>query len=204
MKKTYRKYSVLILAACLPGLLAVVRPAYSDYKAGVQAYNHYDYQTARREFTQAAGKGHIEAQYYLGEIYEGGIGVPIDYPQAVEWYTQAAQQQHAAAQARLARLYLMGWGTKRDANSAFSWYLRSAENGYPLAQFETGLMYARAQGTPLNKIEAYRWLTTAASYGDPKAMVQRDRLSGAMTPVEMSRASHLASEWEYARERQPH
>ena len=98
----------------------------------------------------------------------------------------------------------MGWGTKRDANSAFSWYLRSAENGYPLAQFETGLMYARAQGTPLNKIEAYRWLTTAASYGDPEAMDQRDRLAGAMTPVEITRASRLASEWENARERQRH
>ena len=196
MKTAHSKYRVFLLSLVLVG-----QPAYPDYGTGLYAYNHYDYQTARKEFTLAAMDGHIEAQYYLGEIYEGGIGVPIAYEQAVEWFTQAARQEHAGAQARLAELYLKGWGVKQDVNTAFSWYLRSAENGYPLAQFETGLMYANGQGTPVNKMEAYRWLTIAASYGDPEAMDARNQLADTMTPVEISRAGHLAREWEFAREK---
>ena len=189
-----------------PFILLIVIQLYSmavhaDFNRGVFAYNNYDYQTARNEFRLAAVDGHIEAQYYLGEIYEGGIGVPIDYKQALNWYGRAAKQEHAGAQGRLGALYMNGWGVKHDVNSAFKWYLRSANNGYPLAQFEVGLMYAQGQGTPVSKIEAYRWLTIAASYGDPEAMDVRKNLAVDMTLAETSRASHLASEWEFARER---
>ena len=191
----------------IPFIFLIVIQLYSmavhaDFNRGVFAYNNYDYQTARNEFKQAAVDGHIEAQYYLGEIYEGGIGVPIDYKQALNLYGQAAKQEHAGAQGRLAALYMNGWGVKRDVNSAFKWYLRSANNGYPLAQFEVGLMYAQGQGTPASKIEAYRWLTIAASYGDPEAMDVRKNLAVDMTPDETSRASHLASEWEFTREKE--
>jgi TPR repeat protein len=190
-----------------PFILLIVIQLYSmavhaDFDRGIYAYNHYDYQAARNEFKLAAVDGHAEAQYYLGEIYEGGVGVPIDYRQAFNWYWRAARQEHAGAQARLALLYTNGLGVARSLEDSFYWYLRSAENGYPLAQFEVGLMYARGQGTPVNKIEAYRWLTTAASYGDPEAMDVREKLTAGMTRVETSRASLLASEWEFAREKE--
>jgi len=190
-----------------PFILLIVIQLYSmavhaDFNRGVFAYNNYDYQTARNEFRLAAVNGHAEAQHYLGEIYEGGIGVPIDYKQAFNWYGQAAKQEHAGAQARLALLYMSGLGVAHSSEDSFYWYLRSAENGYPLAQFEVGLMYAQGQGTPVSKIEAYRWLTIAASYGDPEAMGVRKSLAVDMTSAETSRASHLASEWEFAREKE--
>lgn len=201
MKTTCSIKKVLLSAGCLLYLVSVAQPVYPGYEAGLHAYNHYDYQTARIELKLAAVDGHAEAQYYLGEIYEGGVGTPMDYIQAFEWYSQAAKQEHAGAQDRLAVLYMNGWGVRRDVNSAFKWYLRSANNGYPLAQFEVGLMYAQGQGTPVSKVEAYRWLTIAASYGDPEAMDVRKNLAIDMTPAETSRASHLASEWEFAREK---
>ena len=193
----------------IPFILLIVIQLYSmavhaDFNRGIFAYNNYDYQTARNEFRLAAVDGHAEAQYFLGEIYEGGIGVPIDYKQAYNWYGQAAKQEHAGAQARLASLYMSGLGIVRSLEDSFYWYLRSAENGYPLAQFEVGFMYARGQGTLVSKIEAYRWLTTAASYGDPEAMDVREKLAAGMTYVETSRASRLASEWEFAREKEKH
>ena len=203
MMNLNRQAAFFIYALAL-GAALFCRQLHADYDRGLYAYTHYDYQTARKEFTLAALNGHSEAQHYLGEIYEGGVGVPIDYGQAFAWYSQAAQQEHAAAQARLAALYLKGWGVKQDAGRAFSWYLRSAGNGYPLAQFETGLMYAYGQGTTLSKSEAYRWLSIAASYGDPEAMGVRQRLAAGMTPAEISTASRLASDWETARERERH
>ena len=184
---------LLGLTMFCPGLLA-------DYTRALYAYNHYDYDTARKEFTLIAMNGHKDAQYYLGEIYEGGVGVPADYKRAFDWYEQAAQQQHAQAQSRLATLYLTGRGVEQDNTDAFDWYLRSAENGYPLAQYEVGMMYSRGKGVPLNRIKAYKWLTIAASYGDPEAMTVRRRVSDGMTSADITVATRMASDWERERE----
>ena len=173
---------------------------FADYTKALYAYNHYNYDTARKEFTLVAMNGHKDAQFYLGEIYEGGVGVPADYERAFDWYAQAAQQQHARAQSRLATLYLTGRGVEQDNTDAFDWYLRSAENGYPLAQYEVGMMYSRGQGVPLNKIKAYKWLTIAASYGDPEAMAVRGRVSGDMSLTDIAVATRMASDWESNRE----
>lgn len=184
----------------LVGMLMFCPLLLADYTRALYAYNHYDYETARNEFTLVALSGHKDAQYYLGEIYEGAIGVPADYERAFDWYEQAAQQQHARAQFRLATLYLTGRGVEQDDTHAFSWYLRSAENGYPLAQYEVGGMYARGQGVPLNRIEAYKWLTIAASYGDPEAMAGRGQVSGVMSPADSAAAAQMARDWEHDRE----
>lgn len=186
--------------ALLLGLTMFCPVLLADYTRALFAYKHYDYETARKEFTLVAKNGHKEAQYYLGEIYEGGVGVPADYERAFDWYEQAARQQHAQAQSRLATLYLTGRGVDQDDTDAFDWYLHSAENGYPLAQYEVGMMYSRGQGVPLNRIKAYKWLTIAASYGDPEAMAVRGRVSGDMSPVDIAVATGMASDWERDRE----
>jgi len=184
----------------LLGMIMFSPALHADYTRALYAYNHYDYETARNEFTLAAVNGHKDAQYYLGEIYEGGVGVQADYERAFDWYEQAAQQQHARAQFRLATLYLTGRGVEQDDTHAFNWYLRSAENGYPLAQYEVGGMYARGQGVPLNRIEAYKWLTIAASYGDPEAMAGRGQVSRGMSPADSAAAAQMARDWEHDRE----
>lgn len=175
-------------------------PLFADFTRGMYAYTHYDYQTARQQFTLAGLNGHSDAQYYLGEIYEGGVGVALDYRQAFHWYTQAANQSHARAQARLAGLYASGRGTGQDWVKSFNWYLSSAENGYPLAQFEVALLYTDGKGTAVNNVEAYKWLTLAASYGDPEAMTVRQLLAVGMSPADIDGAARLARMWESRRE----
>jgi len=53
-------------------------------------------QTARL-FQQAADQGHASAQYYLGMIYERGVGVPRDLAAALNWYRQSATNGFAEA-----------------------------------------------------------------------------------------------------------
>jgi len=195
------KYKVFLLAGSLLYLVFAGQPVYSDYGTGLSAYNHYDYQTARNEFRLAALDGHPKAQYYLGEIYEGGIGIRMDYRQAFHWYLQAAKQEHAGAQARLALLYMKGSGVDQSLEDSFYWYLRSAENGYPLAQFETGLLYAKGRGVPVDKIQAFKWLSIAASYGDPEAMAARQELVKGISPADRVSATLMAREWESRREK---
>ena len=182
-------------------MFVLVDNAHADFERGLFAYNHYEYQVAHQQFMLAALNAHPGACYFLGEIYDGGIGVPMDSGKAANWYRKAAELAHPQAQSRLAHLYQRGRGVRQDDDAAFSWYLRSAENGYPVAQYAVGLLYANGMGTKVNRHEAYKWLTVAASYGDPDAMTARVKLVGLMSPAQISRAQHAANDWELAWER---
>ena len=50
---------------------------------------------------RAAERGHAEAQYQLGLLYEYGNGVEKDIARAVEYYQKAAAQGHPQAHATL-------------------------------------------------------------------------------------------------------
>ncbi len=168
----------------------------ADYEAGLKAYKRNNFPRARTEFFREAMLGHARAQFYLGEIHEGGVGVDVDYSSAFNWYHSAAQQEHAHAQRRLAYLYSHGLGTDKDESKAFVWYLRSADNGDVLAQLEVGLRYWQGQGTGKNPLEAYKWLTVSASYGDPDALAERGRLDSELSATDKQKALALARGWE--------
>lgn len=171
--------------------------SFADFEIGWFAFNHYDYKTARLEFTNSAvQENNPVAQYYLGEIYEGGIAVDQDYGKAIYWYTKSAHQDYGKAQARLASMYLRGIGTKLNYSNAFRWYTRAAENGEVLAQSALAVLYANGEGVKKDISNAYKWWSIAASYGDPDALEKRGRIENLMTATEISKAITLADEWE--------
>ena len=79
-----------------------------EYKDGVAAYECGDYRTAFVKFMEAANRGHIEAQYMVGRMYDDGRGVLRDDNQAVPWYRKAADQGNALAQSFLGSMYYEG------------------------------------------------------------------------------------------------
>ena len=54
--------------------------------------------TAIKYVICAAEQGHANAQFYLGDVYDKGKGVPINDKEAAKWYTLAAEQGHMEAQ----------------------------------------------------------------------------------------------------------
>jgi TPR repeat protein len=83
-----------------------------------------DAEEARKRLTYAAKKGHTDAQFLLGEIYEQEQA----YRSAAKWYRLAAWQgQLAAAQYSLGGLYLLVLGVKCDAKAARRWLRAAAE-----------------------------------------------------------------------------
>ena len=74
----------------------------------------------------AAKGGDAEAQTYVGEIYEKGLGVPPDYPTAFAWYSRAAKQGNTRAQINLGHLYEQGLGVQRDPVAALNWYRKAS------------------------------------------------------------------------------
>jgi hypothetical protein len=90
------------------------------------AYDRADYRTSLSVWLPQAQEGDKEAQTYVGEIYEKGLGVPPDYAVAAVWYRKAAAQGHSRAQINLGFLYEKGLGVEKDPLQALSWYRRAS------------------------------------------------------------------------------
>lgn len=89
------------------------------------AYDRADYSTALRIWLPLAQMGDPEAQTYVGEIYEKGLGLSADYKLAAHWYGEAAKQGFSRAQINLGHLYEKGLGVPLDKQQALNLY-RSA------------------------------------------------------------------------------
>jgi TPR repeat protein len=109
--------------------VCLVTPAWSDYKAGEDAYNRGDYATAVRAWRPLAEQGDPSAQFRLGLLYENGNGVPRDFTTARLWYEKAAVQGEAKAQFYLGIQSAFGEGGPLDLVQAHMWYSLAAGNG---------------------------------------------------------------------------
>jgi len=92
-------------------------------------YTEFDrssYATALEVWIAEAKAGSAEAQYYVGQIYEKGLGLEPDYATAARWYEKAAQQGYSAAQINLGYLYEVGLGVDQDSTQALEWYRRAS------------------------------------------------------------------------------
>jgi len=63
-----------------------------------------NYGKALQLFHEAEQKGNTSAAYYLGMMYEKGLGTPKDLKSAHAWYSKAAQNGDALARERMKRL----------------------------------------------------------------------------------------------------
>ena len=75
-----------------------------------------------------ANRGVADAQFYLGTLYDLGLGgVRQDFVEAVKWYQLAAEQGDPRAQSSLAFFYIRGQGgVVRDLVQAHKWLSVSA------------------------------------------------------------------------------
>jgi hypothetical protein len=90
------------------------------------AYDRANYATALRVWLPKAKEGDPEAQTYVGEIYEKGLGLEADYTLAAEWYKRAAEEGYARAQINLGYLYESGLGVQRNLVTAMNWYRKAS------------------------------------------------------------------------------
>jgi hypothetical protein len=89
-------------------------------------YDRANYETSLKFWLDEASKGNHDAEYYVGKIYEGGLGTTPDYAAAARWYEKAASAGHSASQFSLGSLYEKGLGVPADSAKAFSLYRRAA------------------------------------------------------------------------------
>ncbi|MEE2729460.1 MAG: caspase family protein [Pseudomonadota bacterium] len=90
------------------------------------AFDRADYATALKIWLPVAQAGDAEAQTYVGEIYEKGLGLKPDYQAASIWYEKAAKQNFSRALINLGNLYEKGLGVAQDKAMALNLYRQAA------------------------------------------------------------------------------
>jgi hypothetical protein len=90
------------------------------------AYDRANYQTALTVWLPQAESGDAEAQTYVGEIFEKGLGRPVDFAEAAQWYGKAAAQNYSRAQMNLAYLTEQGLGVAKDPLKALNLYRQAS------------------------------------------------------------------------------
>ena len=133
------------------------------------AYKRGDNVTAVKLLRPLAEAGKGNAQFYLGGMYDYGLGVIMNKDEAVKWYTKAAVQGVAQAQVNLGFKYQTGQGVRKDLNAALKWYELAANQGTSAAQFNLGTIFYDGPGGLRAYGEAAKWFLLAAQQGNPVA-----------------------------------
>ena len=125
------------------------------------------YRQAASGYEKRAAAGDSEAMYWLGKMYEWGLGVKEDVTKGLDWYRKAAEAGHREGMVE------HGWACHRaeDFDNAFNWFNEAAEQGNAEAMLSLGWLYSKGQGVPKDKLEAVKWWRMAADRGHPKAML---------------------------------
>lgn len=89
-------------------------------------YDRADYRSALKVWLPLAEQGDPEAQNYVGEIFEKGLGQEPDFQSARQWYERAANQNYSRAQVNLGYLYEKGLGVPSNVTVALNWYRKAS------------------------------------------------------------------------------
>lgn len=127
------------------------------------AYNNKDYAKALTLFRQIDNNS--EAQYYIGKMYDFGLGLPQDYSTAFRWYRKAADKGDYNAQSNLGVMYVNGNGVAQNHTEAVRWFRKSAAQGCSEGQYNLGVMYYNGEGVDMDLKEAAKWFEKAANQG---------------------------------------
>ena len=116
-------------------------------------YMGSDYKKALKCFSKAAEKDNTCAQFYLGWMYDNGVGVPKNYKEAAKWYRKAAEQSHSIV-SEYELFYKIGFRSEMyDIN-------------IHKAQYHLGLMYENGKGVLKDHKEAVKWYKKASELLD--------------------------------------
>lgn len=167
MKKLILGFTAASLCSLAP------LPAFAGpYEDAVKAYNADEYTKAIALFKPLAESGNDNAQWYMGEVYNNGLGVEESSKQAFYWYSLSANNGEALAQKNLAYLYYHGEGTPQDYKSAVKWFKKAADQGNATAMYALGYCYEKGQGTKTSAKKAAKWYQLAVDDGNDSARIK--------------------------------
>ena len=141
-----------------------------QFSRALAVYERGEHYLAQRILLPLASKKHTEAEFYMGMIYDMGLGVNKDSARAVSWYKKAAKKDYHHAQHNLAVAYANGEGVKPNMKKALHWWQLAARQGNTDSQYNLGIIYATGNAqVKKDLLEAEKWWRKAAINGDAMA-----------------------------------
>jgi hypothetical protein len=101
--------------------------------------------TAFTLFERATSMGHETAAFYLGGMYENGIGVSADKAESIRYYTVAAEANMPTAQLKLGILL-----RDEDVLNSMKWMIRAAHAGEAQAHSLLTYVSNMSEATDIN------------------------------------------------------
>ena len=138
---------------------------------------------ALKWYHKAAKHNHPKSLNQIGHFYRSGWGgLEQDYNQAIIWFNKSADLGNDRAIFNLGHMYEIGQGRK-DLKKAAEYYGKAALMGHSGAQHALAYGLEKGwSGAPPNHVYAYAWYTIAIDNGNKKAINNRKRLEGVISP----------------------
>ena len=143
-------------------VLAMAAPAGAQsVKAGVEAWQRADYESAVKIWRPLAEAGDADAAFNLGQAYRLGRGVPLSLAAAQTWLERAARKGHLDAQTTVGLLLFNGG----NRVGGLRWLKTAAEQGEPRALLIYGTALFNGDGVVRDPVLAYAYVSRAAAQG---------------------------------------
>ena len=130
-----------------------------------------DYKKAYRWFKKSADKENSHSLFYLGYMYEMGLGVPADESKAIKYYERAVELDNATAMVALGDLLRKKGDVDNNYGRAMYLYRRAYQKDKSIrgCTYEIGMMYYNGEGFDKDMDEAFKWFEDDADKGLPEA-----------------------------------
>lgn len=161
------------------------------------AYDRADYRTALKVWLPQAEAGDPEAQNYVGQIYEKGLGLKEDYQTAAYWYEKSAAQGFSEAQINLGYLYEKGLGVAQDSAKALNLYRKASGIENDNLEFASTIEVARVSQDQLAKLQRQLEAEQQKNLRLQQEMVSvRDQMNNLDQELALARAQKRSKELE--------
>lgn len=153
----------------------------------------WEYRTARLVFERLANEDHAEAMYYLGNMYDFGMGVEESDYAAFRLHLAAAHAGDQRAYRHVGNRFAFGRGVQRSREEALIWYRRAAETRDTVSYALLANALLRGDPSPADITSADRWLKRGIRAGEEYAAERRIDaiLDGAFGPIDMDEVVEL-------------
>ena len=138
-------------------------PVTGDIAIGLKALETNDFALAAREFATAFDNGEADGAFYLGRMYETGMGAPANVVRAVQIYRVGIEKGSTAALNRLGVMHLEGTGVLQDFAEGAKLICEAADKGELNAQFNCGSLYLDGRGVDADASKAVNYFQKAAA-----------------------------------------
>ncbi|WP_374531442.1 tetratricopeptide repeat protein [Acinetobacter sp.] len=139
----------------------------------MESEDEQDIERAEEWALKAAGNGHVEAMYWLGEGYvvyakelleEDPTEANTYFEHAYHWLKQASALNHPAAILELAGFYRRGNVVEKDVAKSVALVQQAAELGEVQAMRDLACIYEHGLGVEIDEAKADEWSLKAQQF----------------------------------------